>query len=48
MNDNIKRKILELLNQHRIMTIATLRADGWPHATTAGYANDASYTLLPM
>jgi len=27
-------------NQHRIMTVATLRPDGWPQATTVGYAND--------
>jgi nitroimidazol reductase NimA-like FMN-containing flavoprotein (pyridoxamine 5'-phosphate oxidase superfamily) len=40
MNDATKRSILELLAQHRIMTIATLRPDGWPQATTVGYAND--------
>jgi nitroimidazol reductase NimA-like FMN-containing flavoprotein (pyridoxamine 5'-phosphate oxidase superfamily) len=40
MNDEIKRKILSLLDQHRIMTIATIRSDGWPQATTVGYAND--------
>jgi len=28
------------LDQHRIMTIATLRPDGWPQATTVGYANE--------
>lgn len=33
-------KILALLDQHRIMTVATLRADGWPQATTVGYANE--------
>lgn len=32
--------ILELLDQHRIMTVATLRPDGWPQATTVGYANE--------
>jgi nitroimidazol reductase NimA-like FMN-containing flavoprotein (pyridoxamine 5'-phosphate oxidase superfamily) len=36
----IEQKILALLDQHRIMTIATLRPDGWPQATTVGYAND--------
>jgi PPOX class probable F420-dependent enzyme len=36
----IKKKILTLLDQHRIMTIATLRPDGWPQATTVGYANE--------
>ncbi len=33
-------KVLRLLDQHRIMTIATLRPDGWPQATTVGYANE--------
>jgi PPOX class probable F420-dependent enzyme len=40
MDDEIKRKILTLLDQHRIMTIATLRPDGWPQATTVGYASE--------
>lgn len=29
-----------LLDQHRVMTIATLRSDGWPQATTVGYVNE--------
>src|SRR5512135_972924 len=40
MDEELQRKILTLLDQHRIMTIATLRPDGWPQATTVGYAND--------
>lgn len=40
MDEDIKRKILTLLEQHRIMTIATLRPDGWPQATTVGYASE--------
>jgi nitroimidazol reductase NimA-like FMN-containing flavoprotein (pyridoxamine 5'-phosphate oxidase superfamily) len=40
MHEEIRQKILEILNQHRIMTIATLRPDGWPQATTVGYANE--------
>jgi nitroimidazol reductase NimA-like FMN-containing flavoprotein (pyridoxamine 5'-phosphate oxidase superfamily) len=40
VNEEIREKILKLLDQHRIMTIATLRPDGWPQATTVGYAND--------
>ena len=40
MDDTIKRKILGLLDAHRIMTIATLRPDGWPQATTVGYVNE--------
>jgi nitroimidazol reductase NimA-like FMN-containing flavoprotein (pyridoxamine 5'-phosphate oxidase superfamily) len=40
MDGEIRQKILKLLDQHRIMTIATLRSDGWPQATTVGYANE--------
>src|SRR5215211_7658126 len=40
MNEEIRKKTLALLDQHRIMTVATLRPDGWPQATTAGYANE--------
>lgn len=40
MDDDIRQKILALLNQHRIMTVATLRPDGWPQATTVGYVNE--------
>src|SRR5215831_12567679 len=40
MDAEIRKKILTILDQHRIMTIATLRPDGWPQATTVGYANE--------
>jgi PPOX class probable F420-dependent enzyme len=40
MNDEIRRKILALLDEHRIMTVATLRPDGWPQATTVGYVSE--------
>jgi len=40
MDEGIEKKILTLLDQHRIMTIATLRPDGWPQATTVGYVNE--------
>lgn len=40
MNEKIKNQILSLLKDHRIMSIATLRADGWPQVTTVGYANE--------
>jgi nitroimidazol reductase NimA-like FMN-containing flavoprotein (pyridoxamine 5'-phosphate oxidase superfamily) len=40
MDASIERKIVDLLNGHRIMTIATLRPDGWPQATTVGYVNE--------
>ncbi|CAB3647629.1 pyridoxamine 5'-phosphate oxidase family protein [Trinickia soli] len=40
MDDQLKEKILSLLDQHRIMTIATVRPDGWPQATTVGYVSE--------
>jgi Pyridoxamine 5'-phosphate oxidase len=40
MEEEIRRKILTLLDQHRIMTVATLRPDGWPRATTVGYVSE--------
>ena len=40
MDEDIRRKILTILDQHRIMTVATLRPDGWPQATTVGYVNE--------
>ena len=40
MDDAIRRKILDLLDAHRIMTVATLRPDGWPQATTVGYVSE--------
>ena len=40
MKSQFKRQIVDLLNQHRIMTIATNRPDGWPQATVVSYAND--------
>lgn len=39
MDEAIRQKILELLDDHRIMTVATLRPDGWPQATTVGYVS---------
>jgi nitroimidazol reductase NimA-like FMN-containing flavoprotein (pyridoxamine 5'-phosphate oxidase superfamily) len=40
MNKEMRQKILKLLEEHRIMSIATLRPDGWPQATTVGYASE--------
>lgn len=40
MNDALKSQILSIMDAHRIMTVATLRADGWPQATTVGYAHE--------
>jgi nitroimidazol reductase NimA-like FMN-containing flavoprotein (pyridoxamine 5'-phosphate oxidase superfamily) len=40
MKREFKRQIVDLLDQHRIMTISTNRPDGWPQATVVSYAND--------
>ncbi len=40
MDADIREKILTILDKHRIMTVATLRPDGWPQATTVGYVNE--------
>jgi len=40
MKRQFKQQIIDLLDHHRIMTIATNRPDGWPQATVVGYAND--------
>ena len=40
MTPQDKETILRLLAQHRIMTVATVRPDGWPQATTVGYASE--------
>jgi nitroimidazol reductase NimA-like FMN-containing flavoprotein (pyridoxamine 5'-phosphate oxidase superfamily) len=40
MDAAIRRRIIEILDANRIMTIATLRPDGWPQATTVGFVND--------
>ena len=47
MDEEIRRKILTLLDQHRIMTIAALRPDGWPQATTVGCANEGGSDRFP-
>jgi len=40
MQDALRARIRALLDEHRIMTVATLRPDGWPQATTVGYVNN--------
>jgi nitroimidazol reductase NimA-like FMN-containing flavoprotein (pyridoxamine 5'-phosphate oxidase superfamily) len=40
MDHKLRQTILTLLAQHRIMTVASPRPDGWPQATTVGVAND--------
>ncbi len=40
MTPSTKRFILEQLKTNRIMSLATVRPDGYPQATTVTYAND--------
>jgi len=40
MKNAFKEQVVHLLDEHRIMTIATNRPDGWPQATVVSYAND--------
>lgn len=36
----MEQKAVDILDHYRLMTIATLRADGWPQATMVSYANE--------
>ena len=36
----MKNKAIGILRENRLMAIATLRPDGWPHATMVSYANE--------
>jgi nitroimidazol reductase NimA-like FMN-containing flavoprotein (pyridoxamine 5'-phosphate oxidase superfamily) len=40
MKPELRKKIFEILDDNRLMTVATKRPDGWPQATTVGFAND--------
>ena len=40
MNPDLEKLSLKLMNEHRLMTVATNREDGWPQATVVGYVND--------
>ena len=40
MDAFLRGKILKLLDEHRILTLATVRPDGWPQATTVGYVSN--------
>jgi len=40
MTPKMRKKILDLMKIHQLMTIATVRPDGYPQATTVTYAND--------
>lgn len=36
----MEQKAIDILDANRVMTIATVRPDGWPQATMVGYANE--------
>jgi nitroimidazol reductase NimA-like FMN-containing flavoprotein (pyridoxamine 5'-phosphate oxidase superfamily) len=36
----MEQKAVDILDQYRLMALATLRADGWPQATMVSYANE--------
>jgi general stress protein 26 len=40
MDRETEALIFDLLRQHNILTLATVREDGWPQATAVGYVND--------
>jgi nitroimidazol reductase NimA-like FMN-containing flavoprotein (pyridoxamine 5'-phosphate oxidase superfamily) len=40
VDEAIRKTIQAILDGQRIMSVATLRPDGWPQATTVGYVND--------
>jgi len=43
----LKAKVLAVLDDNRIMTVATVRSDGWPQATMVGYVhNDLTLYFL--
>ncbi len=40
MDEALRSKILEVLRRHHTMTLATIRPDGYPQATTVNYVHD--------
>jgi general stress protein 26 len=39
MDQQLRDRITHVFESHRVMTLATLRPDGWPQATLVGYVN---------
>lgn len=37
---DLRMKVLEILDANRIMSLATIRPDGWPQVTIVGYVHD--------
>lgn len=40
MDIALRSFILDLLQTHEVLTLATVREDGWPQATSVGYVNE--------
>ena len=40
MDEALRSKILDVLRRHHTMTLATIRPDGFPQATTVNYIHD--------
>lgn len=40
MDKKMEKFVLEIVKNHNILTLATLRGDGYPQANTVTYAND--------
>ena len=45
MDEALRSKILEVLQHHHTMTLATIRPDGYPQATTVNYIHDDDLSL---
>lgn len=40
MTPKMRKQIVDIMKHHNIMTVATVRPDGYPQATTVTYVND--------
>jgi nitroimidazol reductase NimA-like FMN-containing flavoprotein (pyridoxamine 5'-phosphate oxidase superfamily) len=40
MDEALRAKVLDVLQRHHMMTLATIRSDGFPQATTVNYIHD--------
>ena len=40
MDSALRAFVVDLLASHELLTLATLREDGWPQATTVAYVNE--------
>jgi len=40
MDSALRTLVLDLLAAHEVLTLATARDDGWPHASAVAYANE--------